>query len=241
MSGFYPLSVKKWFDKIKAGKKTVEIRPNVGKYANFKRDDMILFLGLNPDDKIKCRIISVAPYTTYEELIDKEKVSKVFPGMKKDEAIDEISRVFPLPPTGLLAFRLDKPLTYYEKKRENIGKLVEPGDILVNPDAMPTGNDVVKAKKPHTKSTTKPHSKPHSKPHTKSTTKPHTKPHSKPKSATSKVSKSKDDKSKVTKEVSAMIGGGKKKKPTVKKSTTVKKSSTQKKSSVSASLANYFK
>jgi len=69
---------------IKKGIKTIEGRLNKGKFADIKKDDIVL---INDDFKVK--IIGLKTYTTFKEMIMNEGVEKVIPNATSlDEAVN---------------------------------------------------------------------------------------------------------------------------------------------------------
>jgi ASC-1-like (ASCH) protein len=124
---FFVLGTKVWFDKIKDGKKVVEVRHNTNKYGSIKTGDIVLFRGPNDTDKVRTKVTGVRKYATVKlpgtntykvanpisKLLSTETVKDVFPGMKKEEAVGELERWGELPEEGLTAIRFrvleDKP------------------------------------------------------------------------------------------------------------------------------------
>ncbi|PJA89527.1 MAG: hypothetical protein CO137_03825 [Candidatus Magasanikbacteria bacterium CG_4_9_14_3_um_filter_32_9] len=69
---------------IKKGIKTIEGRLNKGKFADIKKDDIVL---INDDFKVK--IIGLNTYTTFKEMIMNEGIEKVIPNATSlDEAVN---------------------------------------------------------------------------------------------------------------------------------------------------------
>jgi ASC-1-like (ASCH) protein len=74
-----------WFDLIKSGLKTVEGRLNKGDFANIKPGDLIHFYSnkdTNKSDLVKTLVVSIKEYNTFREMITKERLKYVLPGIK---------------------------------------------------------------------------------------------------------------------------------------------------------------
>lgn len=76
----------RWLESIKSGKKTVEGRLGLGRSAHLKSGDVIIF---NHD--AVCKVKSVEKYPTFKDLLEKEGIDKVLPGIS---SVDEGVKVY---------------------------------------------------------------------------------------------------------------------------------------------------
>lgn len=78
----FSLSVKKiYFDAIKSGQKTVEGRINTPKYQDLKAGIDILFFLEKTEEKIVCTITKLVTYTNFKDMLQKEGVETMLPGV----------------------------------------------------------------------------------------------------------------------------------------------------------------
>lgn len=86
---------EKYLNLIKKGIKTVEGRINDGKFAEYKKGDIIKFVeNKNPQNFILCKILRVHHYKTFEEMLQKEGLGRCLPGVKIIEEGVNIYRSF---------------------------------------------------------------------------------------------------------------------------------------------------
>lgn len=78
-----------WFTFIKKGKKTVEGRLNKGRFASLKINDILIFE--NNGQECKVKIVDINKYNSFKELMEKEGLEKVLPGV---ESIDKGIKVY---------------------------------------------------------------------------------------------------------------------------------------------------
>ena len=62
---------KEAFEKVKNGKKTVEMRLNDDKRRELKVGDTITFVSRNKDEEIKCEVVDLLTFNNFEELYNK--------------------------------------------------------------------------------------------------------------------------------------------------------------------------
>jgi ASC-1-like (ASCH) protein len=159
--------VKVWFDKIKAGKKTIEVRRNTGKFATVETGNIILFRGLEPTDKVRAKVTGVRKYAKTKlkdsnsvktddpvgKLLSSETISAVFPGMKKDEGRGELERWGDIPDEGLIAikFRIleDRPPkdrkpkvhSKHSPSDQDVGKIMEAALLKQQNEPVPNADE----------------------------------------------------------------------------------------------------
>ncbi len=82
-----------FFDQIKTGQKTVEVRVLSGYIRNIHIGDTIRFTckGTFAD----CKVTAIRTYTKYEKLLRSEALEKVIPGIKSVEEALRIYKTFP--------------------------------------------------------------------------------------------------------------------------------------------------
>ena len=81
-----------YFDKLKSGKKTLEIRVGYPQIKKAQKGDIITFehYGFNEFDVKDVRI-----YQTIAEMLDTEGVEKVLPGMTYGTALHTLQKIYP--------------------------------------------------------------------------------------------------------------------------------------------------
>lgn len=62
---------KEVFEKVKNGKKTVEMRLNDDKRRELKVGDTITFISRKTDEEIKCEVVNLLTFNNFEELYNK--------------------------------------------------------------------------------------------------------------------------------------------------------------------------
>jgi ASC-1-like (ASCH) protein/GNAT superfamily N-acetyltransferase len=84
---------RKYFELIRSGRKTLEIR--VG-YKHIKRIRPGDELGLmNGPDSLLCHVEDVRTYRDFAELLAHEDVNRALPGLSEDEALTQLRRIYP--------------------------------------------------------------------------------------------------------------------------------------------------
>lgn len=81
--------VEPFFSFLQEGKKTVEGRCNVGKYAEVKEGQFLFF-----NDSLLLRVETIKKYCSFQEMLETEEISSVLPGIKSVEEGLKIYRQF---------------------------------------------------------------------------------------------------------------------------------------------------
>lgn len=77
-------------DMVKCGEKTIEGRLKKGKWSEVKKGDEILF-----NESLVTEVISVREYSSFEEMLRMEGLSKVLPGYESiEDGVTEYRRFF---------------------------------------------------------------------------------------------------------------------------------------------------
>ena len=71
------------FNKIKEGKKDIELRLNDNKRQLIKKGDFIIFINTRTQEEIKCEVIDLFRYNSFEELYQHFDKSRL--GYEEDE------------------------------------------------------------------------------------------------------------------------------------------------------------
>jgi ASC-1-like (ASCH) protein len=75
-----------WFNLIKEGKKIVEGRLNKSVFAHLKVHDIVIWM--NKESKCKSKIIYINEYKSFKEMLEREGLTNVLPGITNiDEGI----------------------------------------------------------------------------------------------------------------------------------------------------------
>lgn len=96
---------KEYFQQLKSGKKSLEVRVGYSQMRKVQKGDIITFenYGRNEFD-----VLQVKTYSSFEELLDKEGVDKVLPGMTHSRALNALQDIYPKDKErlGVYAFEL---------------------------------------------------------------------------------------------------------------------------------------
>jgi ASC-1-like (ASCH) protein len=84
---------KRYFDLIRAGTKTTEIRVNDSSRERLKVGDLLRFRCR--DEDVLTRITRLARYATFEEMFDHEPVSAVNPTALREDQLRNIREIYP--------------------------------------------------------------------------------------------------------------------------------------------------
>jgi ASC-1-like (ASCH) protein len=75
----------KYFQMIKDGSKNVEGRINNNKYSVLNKGDIIKFSANENNKTIECRVVGIKKYETFKEMLSKEGIENMLPGIKNIE------------------------------------------------------------------------------------------------------------------------------------------------------------
>jgi len=83
---------KEYFQQLKSGKKSLEIRVGYSQVKKVQKGDIITFenYGRNEFD-----VLQVKTYSSFDELLDKEGVDKILPGMTHSSALNALQNIYP--------------------------------------------------------------------------------------------------------------------------------------------------
>ncbi|CAM3622808.1 ASCH domain-containing protein [Nocardiopsis rhodophaea] len=84
---------KRYFDLIKAGTKTTEIRVNDSSRARIRSGDLIRFRCR--DEEVLTRVTRIARYADFDEMFDHEPVSSVNPTATREDQLRNIREIYP--------------------------------------------------------------------------------------------------------------------------------------------------
>ncbi len=97
-----------YFELVADGRKTVEVRVLSPKVRGLAAGDLIRFVC--GQDQVLTRVVRVAPYADFEELLDAEGVERVNPDAARDEQLDAVRRIYPpeKEALGVLAIEIER-------------------------------------------------------------------------------------------------------------------------------------
>lgn len=84
---------RKYFTTIQAGKKTLECRVNYPSLQSIKAGDRVKFFWEHLS--VVVEIIGIRKYVDFKEMLNKENIEKLVPGMSKDSALAEYKSLYP--------------------------------------------------------------------------------------------------------------------------------------------------
>jgi ASC-1-like (ASCH) protein len=98
---------KQYFDLIKNGTKTIEVRVAYPSMKSITVGTVILF---NDDPDCSCRVKRVAQYKTFDEMMAAEDPQKIHPTLSADEQLTDIKRIYPpeKEKLGVIIFEFEK-------------------------------------------------------------------------------------------------------------------------------------
>ena len=70
-----------WYSFLKNGEKTAEGRLQKGIYAKLKKGDIVIFFNKKTEDEFKAEIVNVNKYETFKNMLEKEGLDNVLPGI----------------------------------------------------------------------------------------------------------------------------------------------------------------
>jgi ASC-1-like (ASCH) protein len=99
---------RKYFDLIANGQKTIEVRVAYSSMKRIQPGQLIRFVC--QDDAALTRVIRVAEYKSFDDLLDHEDNSKINPNAARDEQLREMRRIFPpnKESLGVLAIEVER-------------------------------------------------------------------------------------------------------------------------------------
>jgi len=84
---------RKYFAMITSGKKNLECRLDYPFIKKMKVGEVVRFFW--EDEKYDVKIIAIRRYKSFTEMLQKEDVVKLVPGMSKEEALLEYQAIYP--------------------------------------------------------------------------------------------------------------------------------------------------
>lgn len=84
---------RKYFTMIQTGKKTLECRVNYPSLQPIKAGDRVRFFWEHLS--VVVEIIGIRRYVGFKEMLNKENIEKLAPGMSKDSALAEYESLYP--------------------------------------------------------------------------------------------------------------------------------------------------
>lgn len=101
---------KSYFDFIKEGKKTIEIRLKKEKHTLIKPGDILHVYRNDEEEDLKVKVLDVRNYQNFEEMLEKEEIQKIIPDTKTSNDILKTVRKFYTPESekkyGVLAIEI---------------------------------------------------------------------------------------------------------------------------------------
>lgn len=99
-----------WFTHIKEGRKSIEGRLNKGRFANLKKNQIVIWK--NGDKKIKTKIVDIFNYKTFRQMIEQEGLKHSLPGIDTvDNGVNNVYMKFYTPEKeaefGVLAIKVE--------------------------------------------------------------------------------------------------------------------------------------
>lgn len=97
---------KKYFDMIKDGSKTIEVRVAYPSMKKIRVGDVIWF---NDDPNCKRRVKRVASYVSFREMMKSEDPKKINPNDSAEQQLSDIGKIYPphKEKLGVLTFELE--------------------------------------------------------------------------------------------------------------------------------------
>lgn len=101
------LIYRQYFDLIKNGTKTIEVRVA---YPSMKSITVGTLIAFNDDPDCTCRVKRVAQYKTFDDMMVAEDPVKIHPTLSADEQLADIKRIFPpeKEKLGVIVFEFEK-------------------------------------------------------------------------------------------------------------------------------------
>jgi len=98
---------RQYFDLIKSGRKTVEVR--VG-YSSMRSIRVGCYIRFNDDPQCECLVTRVTNYSSFAEMMSREDPQKINPGISAAQQLTDIRRIFSSEKEalGVIAFELRK-------------------------------------------------------------------------------------------------------------------------------------
>ena len=98
---------KQYFDLIKNGSKTIEVRVA---YPGMRSIAVGTLIAFNDDPDCTCRVKRVALYKSFDEVMATEDPTKIHPTLSADNQLADIKRIFPpeKEKLGVIIFELEK-------------------------------------------------------------------------------------------------------------------------------------
>jgi len=98
---------KEYFDLIRSGKKTSEVRVGYEHIKTIKKGERIRFF--SHCEFVDCIVSGIRKYSTLEDLLNNEEPSKIIPGLQKEEILKRLRDIYPpeLERLGLILFEIE--------------------------------------------------------------------------------------------------------------------------------------
>ncbi len=81
------------FSQIESGQKTCELRLAYDSFLRIKPGQILEFKAANKKS-LRARVVGSRKYKTFESMLEKEDLSKIAPGISKDQAVLDCQRLF---------------------------------------------------------------------------------------------------------------------------------------------------
>lgn len=84
---------RKYFLMIESGKKTLECRVNYSSLRSIKKGERVKFFWEH--FSLIVEIVNIRRYQTFKEMLSKEDIEKLVPGMSSEQALLEYESIYP--------------------------------------------------------------------------------------------------------------------------------------------------
>lgn len=85
---------QRYFDLVASGQKTIEVRVKYPKLEGMEAGDLIRFRVKGTDQTCLVRVLRVAEYTSFTELLDGEGPARVNPASTREEQLTNIRAIY---------------------------------------------------------------------------------------------------------------------------------------------------
>lgn len=98
---------RQYFDLIKSGRKTIEVRVGYSSMRSIKKGMRVRF---NNDPQCECMVTRVTIYSSFAEMMSREDPHKINPAASAEQQLAEIRRIFPKEKEalGVIVYELQK-------------------------------------------------------------------------------------------------------------------------------------
>ncbi|UUU38447.1 ASCH domain-containing protein [Streptomyces sp. NBC_00162] len=102
---------QRYFDLVASGRKTIEVRVKYPKLEGLEAGDLIRFRVKDTDQACLVRVLRVAEYASFADLLDGEGPARVNPASTREEQLTNIRAIYGLEKESLGALAIEIQLT----------------------------------------------------------------------------------------------------------------------------------